>query len=169
MAIPDPASALTTLRSWSTNITTNVSNSVSSLTLRDYIRLVWIIGGYLFLRPYLDAGFRKLLNFNMDKSDAEEKEREQAEVEAANAGSAGAKAKMSANALRGALGVGSDSEEEDEDGGGEGTGTETIQHVPQWGKSARRRQKRVLRQLEEAGERLKEDEDDKDIADLLED
>ncbi|PGH01905.1 hypothetical protein GX51_04959 [Blastomyces parvus] len=156
MATLDPTSLLTTLQTWSTNLTTNVSSSVSSLTVRDYIRLVWIIGGYIFLRPYLDTGFRKLLNTQMDKSDAEEKERERAEAEAANSGSAGARAKMSANALRGALGVESDSEEEDED-----------EDVPQWGKSARRRQKRVLKQLEEAGERLREDEDDKDIADLL--
>ncbi|PGH34601.1 hypothetical protein GX50_02584 [[Emmonsia] crescens] len=169
MAIPDAASVLTTLETWSTNIKTNVSNSVSSLTIRDCIRLIWLIGGYLFLRPYLDAGFRKLLTFNMDKSDEEEKERERAETEAANAGSAGAKAKMSANALRGALGTGSDSEGEEEEEGVEGTGKAKTQGVPQWGKSARRRQKRVLRQLEEAGERLKEDEDDKDIADLLED
>ncbi|EEQ90953.1 hypothetical protein RJZ56_005991 [Blastomyces dermatitidis] len=162
MATLDPTSLVATLQAWSTNLTTNVSSSVSSLTLRDYIRLVWIIGGYLFLRPYLDTGFRKLLNTNMDKSDAEERERERAEAEAANAGSAGATAKISANALRGALGVGSDSEDDEE-------GPEKTQAVPQWGKSARRRQKRVLRQLEEAGERLREDEDDKDIADLLED
>ncbi|OJD27969.1 hypothetical protein ACJ73_00625 [Blastomyces percursus] len=163
MATLDPTSVVATLQTWSTNFTTNVSSSVSSLTLRDYIRLVWIIGGYLFLRPYLDTGFRKLLKTNMDKSDAEEKERERAEAETANAGSAGARAKISANALRGALGVGSDSEEDENE-----EGVEKTQAVPQWGKSARRRQKRVLRQLEEAGERLRED-DDKDIADLLED
>ncbi|EER38575.1 conserved hypothetical protein [Histoplasma capsulatum var. duboisii H88] len=170
MATLDPSSILATLQTWYTNLTSNLSNSLSSLTLRDYIRLVWIIGGYLFLRPYIDAGFRKLLNTNMDKADAEEKERERAEVEAANAGSAGAKAKISANALRGALGVGSDSEENEEEGGENGTGRAVKPSgVPQWGKSARRRQKRVLRQLEEAGERLREDEDDNDIADLLED
>ncbi|EEH42059.1 hypothetical protein PAAG_03980 [Paracoccidioides lutzii Pb01] len=157
----DPTSILSTLQTWSTNLKTNLSNSVTSLTLRDYIRLIWIIGGYLFLRPYLDSGFRKLFTSNMDKSDAEEKAQEQAELEAAAVGSVGARAKLSANALRGALGDDSESNEE-EDGTGETTG------VPQWGRSARRRQRRVLRKLEEAALRHKEEEDDKDIADLLE-
>ncbi|ODH51173.1 hypothetical protein GX48_02598 [Paracoccidioides brasiliensis] len=156
----DPTSILSTLQTWSTNLKSNLSNSVTSLTLRDYIRLIWIIGGYLFLRPYLDSGFRKLFTSNMDKSDAEEKAQEQAE--AAAVGSVGARAKLSANALRGALGDNSESNDE-EDGKGETTG------VPQWGKSAWRRQRRVLRQLEEAALRHKEEEDDKDIADLLED
>ncbi|EEH18431.1 hypothetical protein PABG_00994 [Paracoccidioides brasiliensis Pb03] len=156
----DPTSILSTLQTWSTNLKSNLSNSVTSLTLRDYIRLIWIIGGYLFLRPYLDSGFRKLFTSNMDKSDAEEKAQEQAE--AAVVGSVGARAKLSANVLRGALGDNSESNDE-EDGTGETTG------VPQWGKSARRRQRRVLRQLEEAALRHKEEEDDKDIADLLED
>ncbi|ODH35056.1 hypothetical protein ACO22_03009 [Paracoccidioides brasiliensis] len=129
----DPTSILSTLQTWSTNLKSNLSNSVTSLTLRDYIRLIWII---------------------------EEKAQEQAE--AAAVGSVGARAKLSANALRGALGDNSESNDE-EDGKGETTG------VPQWGKSARRRQRRVLRQLEEAALRHKEEEDDKDIADLLED
>ncbi|KAK2808627.1 hypothetical protein FQN50_004490 [Emmonsiellopsis sp. PD_5] len=152
MSLPD---LLTTISTYTTNLTTNLSTSVSSLTLRDYIRLIWIIGGYLFLRPYLDAGFRKLLTFNMDKSDKEQEERERTEAEAAGVHGA----KVAANKLRGAVEGESDEEEEEEEVEGE----------VQWGKSARRRQKQFLRHLEEEAERRKEEEDDRDIADLLED
>lgn len=36
------------------------------LSIQEYIRLVWIIGGYLFLRPYLDLAFRKWFAMNED-------------------------------------------------------------------------------------------------------
>lgn len=38
----------------------SISSTISHLTVYDYIRLVWIVGGYIFLRPYLELGFRKL-------------------------------------------------------------------------------------------------------------
>ncbi|KAM5466676.1 hypothetical protein MauCBS54593_005933 [Microsporum audouinii] len=133
------------------NFTNNISTSVSNLTIQDYIRLVWIIGGYYFLRPYLDKGFRKLLDSGTAKREAEE---------AAAAETAG-KAKMSANALRqGDTAGDSDEEEEDE---GESTG------VSNWGKSARRKQRNFMKYLEQEAERKRAEDDDKDIADLLED
>ncbi|PGH07583.1 hypothetical protein AJ80_07972 [Polytolypa hystricis UAMH7299] len=152
-------SALTTLQTWTSNITSNVSNSIPHLTLRDYIRLVWIIGGYIFLRPYLDKAFRKLLESHTDKTDAADAA---AEREAR-------KAKLSANALRGIIedDDGDEGEGSDEDGDEGGKSTA----VPQWGKSARRKQQKFFLHLEQEAERRKnEDEDDlKDIADLLED
>lgn len=38
------------------------------LTLQHYIRLVWIIGGYLFLRPYIELGFRKLFSSQKERT-----------------------------------------------------------------------------------------------------
>ncbi|PGH18406.1 hypothetical protein AJ79_00475 [Helicocarpus griseus UAMH5409] len=186
MPFPD---LLLAIRTYLDTFTTNLSTTVSSLTLRDYIRLVWIIGGYLFMRPYLDAAFRKLLTSNMDKADKEKQEREREEALALAGGKKGAadvtgagagKAKLSANALRGVLrelgeddgvGGGADDEgDEDEEGEGQGQGQGTaVGGGPQWGKSARRRQKRALKELEEAAERMRGEEDDRDIEDLLED
>lgn len=72
------------------------------------------------------------------------------------------KARISPNALRGGKteeGEGESSEEEEEvDGKG-----------ADWGRSARKRQKRFLKRWEEEQKRRLEDEDDRDIADLLED
>ena len=43
---------------------------VSSLPLQQLIRLAWIIGGYVLLRPYLELGFRTLFaNQNEHESD----------------------------------------------------------------------------------------------------
>jgi hypothetical protein len=136
-----PSPLLTALQTWSANI----SNSFSSLALKDYIRLVWIIGGYIILRPYLDRGFRRLMESGASTA-------EQAEAGAK-------KAKTSANALRGVVDSG---EEEDED-------EVEKDAVPHWGKSARRRQRRFLKEIEREAERKREEEDDRDIADLLED
>ena len=44
---------------------------ISSLPLQQLIRLAWIIGGYILLRPYLEFGFRKLFaNQKEHESDA---------------------------------------------------------------------------------------------------
>jgi len=37
-----------------------VADSLSDLTPQHYIRLIWIVGAYIFLRPYIELGFRKL-------------------------------------------------------------------------------------------------------------
>lgn len=124
----------------------NLADSFSALTLKDYIRLVWIIGGYLFLRPYLDRGFRKLM-----ESGASAAERAKPEAAAVD------KSKMSGNGR----GLAADSEE-DEDGGAKNA-------VPQWGKAARKRQRKFLKRVEQEAERKREEEEDRDIADLLED
>lgn len=139
-----------TLYTLYSNFTNNISTSVSNLTIQDYIRLVWIIGGYYFLRPYLDKGFRKLFDSGNAKREAEE---------AAAAETAG-KTKLSANTLRQGDVAESDEEGEDE---GESTG------VSNWGRSARRKQRNFMKYLEQEAERKRAEDDDKDIADLLED
>jgi Protein trafficking PGA2 len=42
---------------------------LSKLPLQQLIRLVWIIGGYILLRPYLELGFRKLFATQENDSD----------------------------------------------------------------------------------------------------
>ncbi|WEW59155.1 hypothetical protein PRK78_004624 [Emydomyces testavorans] len=138
---------LTALYTWYTNFTTNVSSSVSNLTVRDYIRLIWMIGGYLFLRPYLDKGFRKMFEKGVAKSEKAE----------AQTQTAAGQTTSTANHLRGGR-------EEDED---ESEVESTA--VPQWGKSARRKQRKFMEYVEQEAERRREEDDDRDIADLLED
>jgi len=41
-------------------IVSSITESVSQLTVDHYIRIVWIIGGYIFLRPYIERGFQRL-------------------------------------------------------------------------------------------------------------
>ncbi|KAL1606840.1 hypothetical protein SLS60_004249 [Paraconiothyrium brasiliense] len=121
-----------------------------------WIRLVWIVGAYLLLRPYLmKLGAR-----------AQEKQHEKDAVDAAPTG-----AEVHPNDLRGGRkigvaipGVDSDDEEEEE---------KTEAKPGQWGKKARARQRKFIRDtLEKEEKRLQdeqEQEDLKDIADLLED
>jgi hypothetical protein len=134
------------LQTWGSNFTSNVSNTFSNLSLRDYIRIIWIVGGYLFLRPYLDKGFAKLQNrgaAKMESAEREESERAAAET-----------------TTRGTETTGS--------GDGQEQGAEESKKVPQWGKSARTKQEKYMEWLEKESERLQQEEDDKDIADLLE-
>lgn len=41
-------------------IISSITESASQLTVNHYIRLVWIVGGYIFLRPYIERGFQRL-------------------------------------------------------------------------------------------------------------
>ncbi|KAK2748003.1 hypothetical protein FQN57_001594 [Myotisia sp. PD_48] len=145
-----PNAIIDTIYTWYSNFTNNVTSSVSNLTVRDYIRLVWLIGGYLFLRPYLDKGFRKLMEYGV-KKEGEETAFPQGGVK---------KTKLSANALRG------EEEEEEEDGE---EGTAEASGVMNWGATARRKQRKYMDYLEQEAERRKAEDDDKDIEDLLED
>lgn len=125
--------------------------------MKDYIRLVWIVCGYLIIRPYIDKGFKKLLEQNTDKEESQESN-EQGD------GQQHQKAKMSGNALRGVTSEKSQQQKEEEE-----DDKAVSTSVPQWGKSARKRQEKFFQLLEREVERKKEEEDDKDIEDLLED
>ncbi|KAI1960195.1 hypothetical protein LOZ58_003914 [Ophidiomyces ophidiicola] len=136
------------LYNWYSNFATNAAQSISYLTLRDYIRLVWLVGGYLFLRPYLDKGFRKMFETDISKTEKVEAQRlsEQQQLHKATLSSAQKE----------------DQESYDDHNHSPARG-------PQWGKSARRKQQKFLEFLEQEAERQREDDDDKDIAHLLED
>ena len=152
----DPTHLFTLLQTWWTNISINLSTSVSNLSIRDYIRIIWIVGGYVFLRPYLDKGFRKLFETGQNKADAAQAKAEWEEMQ-----KDGGAVNMSANELRGETAEFQGNSDPDADVG-HATG------VPQWGKSAKRKQRKFMEYLEQKAEEMK-DEDDKDIADLLED
>ncbi|KAH0560034.1 hypothetical protein GP486_003445 [Trichoglossum hirsutum] len=135
------------LQTWAGNLQRNVSNSVSRLSLKDYIRIVILLGGYALLRPYL----LKLAG----KFQARDHERELSPNEMTS------DAAMPASSLRNRIQVPEDTDDEDESSA---AGVD-------WGRSARRRQRKVIRKLLEAEEKrlAEEGEDsDKDIEEFLE-
>lgn len=154
---------------WRHNTGRAVSETFTSLTLKDYIRLVWVICGYCMLRPYLEAGFRKLYESGQAKEEKKKAEQAKSEAEAAAAAKRERgeirRAKMSANDLRGISTAAQLEEEEDDEEEEEAADTS----VPQWGRGARLRQKKALRLMEKELQRLKDQEDDKDIEEFLED
>lgn len=138
---------------WRGNAGRAVTQTFTSLTIKDYIRLVWIIGGYCFLRPYLEAGFRKLFESGRAKE-----ERKKAEEDAA------AEAVIAEKVAKGeipakAADLGEWAEQDDE--------LEADKSVPQWGRGARLRQRKAMQLMEQHMQRLKDEDDDKDIEEFL--
>lgn len=125
--------------------TNNLSNVFSEMTIQQWIRLVIVVGGYMLIRPYAI----KYLGKKKIEEWQEEDEKE--------------KAKISPNQLRGEKGP---IELGDSDEEGEGTASD-------WGHAARLRQRKMVKKLLEVNEeqkrQLQEDDDDKDIAEFLED
>ncbi|MCJ1485575.1 hypothetical protein MMC06_005750 [Schaereria dolodes] len=126
----------------------NITNAVTNLTLKHYIRLVVIVGGYALLRPYLlklGARFQ-----------AKDHDRELDPNEMSSA------AAISPNSLRGQIPLPEDSESEEEKGASTATS---------WGRKARRRQRHMIRKIVEAEEQLKAEEaeadSDKEIEEFL--
>ncbi|CAK7263389.1 hypothetical protein SEPCBS119000_000450 [Sporothrix epigloea] len=149
----------------------NVSSSFGSLTIQQWIRLVAIAGAYMLLRPYLIKLGGRL---QMKQHEADEK----ASLAEAVAIAAGEKPALSANDLRGGgkkstavpAGLGSDLDDSDDDAG---PGATSMASGTDWGKNARKRQRKILRQMLEAHEQqladAQADEEDKDIEEFLED
>ncbi|KAI0810532.1 protein trafficking Pga2 [Xylaria sp. FL0064] len=130
----------------SDRMTTNVSASITNMTMQQWIRLVAIVGAYALLRPYI-------IKFGAKH---QEKQFEKAQQETAE---------ISPNQLRGELGIPDESDEDEDDiGQGESTGAD-------WGKNARKRQRKMIKQLLDAEEkRLQEtldEQEDKDIEEFL--
>lgn len=126
-----------------------LGESFSRLSLKDYLRLVIIIGGYSLLRPYLlklGAWFQ-----------AKDHERELDPDEVSSA------AAVSSNSLRGQVEMPESSDSEEEMAGGTTTN---------WGRKARRRQRQMVRRILEAEEKLRREEEeaesDKEIEEFLE-
>ena len=121
--------ATESLQTWAENLQRNVSNSVSRLSLKDYIRIVILLGGYALLRPCL----LKLAG----KFQARDHERELDPNEISS------DAAMPANSIRGQVQVPEDTDEEEESSA---TGAD-------WGREARRRQREMIRKMLEAEEK----------------
>jgi hypothetical protein len=133
------------LATWAGNFSRNTSEAFSRLTLKDYIRLIIIMGGYALLRPYIMKIGAKL-------------QMRQHEKDAATG-----MGEIHPNELRGKVEIpGLDEETDDEDD----------ESAPaDWGRTARVRQRKFIREaLEKEEQRLREQfeaEDDKDIAEYL--
>jgi hypothetical protein len=126
------------------NASNNLSSTFSSMDTKGWLRLVMIVGGYMLLRPYVLKLSTKVAVRKMEEQDAKEK--------------AEAKAQISPNELRGVVG-----HEPDLDPEGDGTGAD-------WGQKARVRQRVMLKDMLEAEEQRRLDEEsDKELDDLLED
>jgi hypothetical protein len=136
--------AVSRLAQYGQNATNNLQDTFSNMSLQSWIRLTVIVGGYMLLRPYVLKAISKGAVKNMEEQDAKEK------AEAA---------KMTPNDLRGVYEKMEEQEEDDDD---EEPGTAA------WGQQARVRQRRVLKQLLEAEEKRRMEEDeDKDIQEFL--
>ncbi|TGJ86032.1 hypothetical protein E0Z10_g2781 [Xylaria hypoxylon] len=129
----------------SDRMTTNVSSSITNMTVQGWIRLIAIVGAYALLRPYIIKMGAKF--------QAKQFEKDQQEV-----------GEISPNQLRGEIGVPDASDDDDDDVRGEATGSD-------WGKKARKRQRNMIKQLLDAEEqRLHEtfdEQEDKDIEEFL--
>ncbi|KAI0877032.1 DUF1531-domain-containing protein [Hypoxylon argillaceum] len=124
--------------------TTNMSASFDSMTAKQWIRLIAIVGAYALLRPYVIKMGAKYQEKQFEKAQQEDT------------------TQISPNQLRGELGIPEDSEDDDEQ-------AETT--AADWGKKARKRQRNMIKQLLDAEERrLQEtldEQEDKDIEEFL--
>ncbi|KAI2621715.1 DUF1531-domain-containing protein [Hypoxylon sp. NC1633] len=125
--------------------TNNISQSFTSMTPKQWIRLVMIVGAYMLMRPYLLKMGAKFQQKQMEKQFSEEEKQ----------------AEISPNQLRGQVDLPEDSDEDDQ--------AETT--ASDWGKKARKRQRNMIKKLLDAEEKrlqdLQEDEEDKDIEQYL--
>ena len=131
-----------------TRTTTNLGETFSNLTPKQWIRLVIVVGAYCLLRPYILKAVGKHQSKQLE--DASE----------------ASKAEISPNQLRGQIDIPEDSDEED------GEENEKAQvSVSDWGKKARKRQRHMIKKLLDAEEKrlqdLQDDEEDKEIEQYL--
>jgi len=134
------------------------------MTLQNWIRLVIIVGTYLLVRPYLLNLGAYVQRKQLEKEDRRARE----EDERRGAGG------LDANDLRGGAARGAkidipgvESDEEDEGGV-----VESVKEGGEWGRRARVRQRKIVRNaVEEQERRLRRtaEDSDEDIRDLLED
>ena len=150
---PSPAAAgilesltVENVQTWIYNFQHNAQTAVERLQPKDYVRLIAIIGGYCLLRPYLI----KLGG----KHQARDHER------ALATGDTNPPAVPSSNTLREQVDMPDDSD--DDEGLASGTGAD-------WGKNARKKQRRTLKQILEAERKgaMEEADSDKEIEEFL--
>ncbi|KAE8356008.1 trafficking PGA2-domain-containing protein [Aspergillus coremiiformis] len=123
----------------------NLYASFAEVSVNRWTKVTLSVVGYLIIRPYIEAFFKKM----SDRDRKKMKEKEQAKREA----NGGKKAKVSANTLRGGasgggkvLGEVENTDDEIEDG----EDFATASGVPEWTKNAKKRQKKYMKSLKEA-------------------
>ncbi|PYH94893.1 hypothetical protein BO71DRAFT_398486 [Aspergillus ellipticus CBS 707.79] len=127
-----------------TRLLTNFYSSFADVSINRWTKVILSVVGYILVRPYIEKFFKKMHDRDRQK---EKEKKEKAEAERA-AGKK--KAKLSANALRGGDGGGRvlGEVENTDDEIEEGEDFATASGVPEWGKNARKRQKKYLKSLE---------------------
>ncbi|KAE8379611.1 trafficking PGA2-domain-containing protein [Aspergillus bertholletiae] len=123
----------------------NFYNSFAEVSVNRWTKVVLSVIGYILIRPYIEAFFKKM----SDRERKKMKEKEEAKKEAQG----GKKAKVSANTLRGGasgggkvLGEVENTDDEIDDG----EDFATASGVPEWTKNAKKRQKKYMKSLKEA-------------------
>ncbi|KAL2869230.1 uncharacterized protein BJX67DRAFT_379264 [Aspergillus lucknowensis] len=128
---------------------TNLYNSFADVTLHRWTKVGLSVIGYILIRPYIEAFFKKM--HDRDRKRQQEKERAEAAERRKK------KAKVSPNTLRGGaegegkvLGEVENTDDEVEgEGGGEDAGEfAAASGVPEWGKNARKRAKKHQKKIE---------------------
>ncbi|KAH9901871.1 DUF1531-domain-containing protein [Xylariomycetidae sp. FL2044] len=129
---------------------TNFGQSLTSMTPKQWLRLVIVVGAYLLLRPYLIKMGAKFQEKQFEKQ-AEETDKNKADI--------------SPNQLRGQVDIPEDSDDDEEGAGADGQAAQTT--ASDWGKKARKRQRNMIKKMLDVEEKrlqqLQEDEEDKDI------
>ncbi|KAL4912300.1 trafficking PGA2-domain-containing protein [Aspergillus aurantiobrunneus] len=139
---------------------TNFYNSFAEVTAYRWTKVIASVVGYILIRPYIEAFFKKM----HDRDRKKQQEKEKAERREKKA-----KAKVSPNALRGGgaadsegkvLGEVENTDDEVEDGEAEGEIENAEEFaaasgVPEWGKNARKRAKKHAKKLEREAEEHK--------------
>ncbi|KAK0101204.1 hypothetical protein ONS95_012814 [Cadophora gregata] len=131
-----------------TNLTRNAVHMWDDMTTLNYIRMIAIVGGYLFLRPYIQKWG--------ERQQAKQHEKMLSQKAADKKGK---KAKISPNALRGGKSVSFADEGSDAESGSEGEGAKE-----EWGRKEKKRQKK----LEEKKMAAAAEGDDSDGIDIME-
>ncbi|TVY86392.1 PGA2--like protein [Lachnellula willkommii] len=126
-----------------TNVPTHLIHSVDNMTLKNWIRLVAIVGTYMLIRPYFIKLSARQQEKQFEKIDAE---------------TTASMAKIQPNALRDSKGSAVEIQESDSEGEADG--------APQWGKKAKVRQRKVVKRIQEAiEEKGREDDESNSILD----
>lgn len=138
-----------------TRFTSNIRESFAQVPKGRWTKVILSVVFYIVIRPYIEKFFR--WSSEKERKRREEKEKEEKE---ATGHEAGRKAKVSANSLRGgaatAAGAADESgkvlgevdntdDELDDDEEGEDIKFAKASGVPEWGKNARKRQKKQAR------------------------
>ncbi|CRG91585.1 hypothetical protein PISL3812_08635 [Talaromyces islandicus] len=134
---------------------------VATPKIRRWLRIIVVVAGYLMVRPWIELFFRKMFEKQMDKEDAERKKKREEEEGFLAPGME--RAKKNANSLR----VGGAGEEQEQGSSDEEDEAEKVKAsgVMEWGRGARKRQKKAAAKQEAL--RKAEQMDEEELLQLL--